>query len=74
MIKNGQIQLVINTPGGMIPRRDENAIRAATYAHNVCLMTSMTGAEAAVNGIHALTHGKISVKPIQKYRGNVTVV
>jgi carbamoyl-phosphate synthase large subunit len=25
MIKNGQIQMVINTPAGMIPRRDENA-------------------------------------------------
>ena len=50
MIKNGQIQMVINTPGGMIPRRDENAIRAAAYAHNVCIMTTMTGAEAAVEG------------------------
>ena len=38
MIKNGQMQLVINTPGGMIPRRDENTIRAAVYANNVCIM------------------------------------
>ncbi|MEO6874209.1 MAG: carbamoyl-phosphate synthase large subunit [Opitutaceae bacterium] len=74
MIKNGQIQLVINTPGGMIPRRDENAIRAATYAHNICLMTSLTGAEAAVNGIAALKSRHIGVKPIQQYLGNVTVV
>jgi len=74
MIKNGQIQMVINTPGGMIPRRDENAIRAAAYAHNVCLMTTVTGAEAAANGIYALKHRQITVKPIQQYRGNVTVV
>ena len=74
MIKNGQIQMVINTPGGMIPRRDENAIRAAAYAHNVCLMTTITGAEAAMNGIDALKHKHISVKPIQQYKGNVTVV
>jgi carbamoyl-phosphate synthase large subunit len=74
MIKNGQIQMVINTPGGMIPRRDENAIRAAAYAHNVCLMTTITGAEAAANGIAALKQRQIGVKPIQQYRGNVTVV
>jgi carbamoyl-phosphate synthase large subunit len=74
MIKNGQIQMVINTPGGMIPRRDENAIRAAAYAHNVCLMTTITGAEAAANGIAALKQKQIGVKPIQQYRGNVTVV
>jgi carbamoyl-phosphate synthase large subunit len=35
LIKNGQIQLVINTPAGMIPRKDENKIRSAAYAHNV---------------------------------------
>jgi carbamoyl-phosphate synthase large subunit len=74
MIKNGQMQMVINTPGGMIPRRDENAIRAAAYAHNVCLMTTLTGAEAAMNGILALKQKHIGVKPIQAYRGNVTVV
>ena len=45
MIKNGEIQMVINTPGGMIPRHDENAIRAAAYANNVCIMTTITGAQ-----------------------------
>jgi carbamoyl-phosphate synthase large subunit len=74
LIKNGQIQMVINTPGGMIPRRDENAIRSAAYAHNVCLMTTITGAAAAVEGIRALKEKHVSVRPIQKYRGNVKVV
>jgi carbamoyl-phosphate synthase large subunit len=74
LIKNGQIQMVINTPGGMVPRRDENAIRSAAYAHNVCIMTTITGAEAAVNGIRALREKHVGVKPIQKYRGNVNVV
>jgi carbamoyl-phosphate synthase large subunit len=74
LIKNGQIQMVINTPGGMIPRRDENAIRSAAYAHNVCLMTSITGAAAAVEAIRALKEKHVGVKPIQKYRGNVNIV
>jgi carbamoyl-phosphate synthase large subunit len=74
MIKNGQIQMVINTPGGMIPRRDENAIRTAAYAHNVCLMTTVTGAAAAIDGITALRHKQVGVRPIQSYKGNVTLV
>jgi carbamoyl-phosphate synthase large subunit len=74
LIKNGQIQMVINTPAGMIPRRDENAIRAAAYAHNVCIMTTITGAEAAVNGIAALKEKPLGVKPIQQYRGNVDLL
>jgi carbamoyl-phosphate synthase large subunit len=74
LIKNGQIQMVINTPGGMIPRRDENLIRSAAYAHNVCIMTTITGALAAVEGIRALRDKPVGVRPIQNYRGNVQVV
>ena len=74
MIKNGQIQLVINTPGGLIPRRDENAIRAAVYAHSVCIMTTIMAARAAVDGIRALRTKPVGVRPIQKYKGNVVPV
>ena len=74
MIKNGQIQLVINTPGGMIPRKDENTIRQAAYTHSVCIMTTMTGAKAAVQGIQALKNKRVGVRPIQSYVGNVATV
>ena len=74
MIKNGQIQLVINTPGGLIPRRDENTIRAAVYAHNVCIMTTIMAARAAVDGIRALKTKPLGVRPIQDYKGNVSAV
>ena len=74
LIKNGQIQLVINTPAGMIPRRDENSIRAAALARNVCIMTTLTGAAAAVQGIRALREKHVGVRPIQSYRGNVVPV
>jgi len=74
LIKNGQIQLVINTPAGMIPRKDENKIRSAAYAHSVCIMTTLSGAQAAVEGIKALRNKRVGVKPIQQYRGNVTLV
>ncbi|MGH7996621.1 MAG: carbamoyl-phosphate synthase large subunit, partial [Opitutaceae bacterium] len=74
MIKNGQIAMVINTPGGMIPRRDENAIRSAAYAHSVCIMTTITGARAAMDGIRALRTKPLGVRPIQSYKGNVRLV
>jgi carbamoyl-phosphate synthase large subunit len=74
MIKNGQIQLVINTPSGLIPRRDENTIRGAVYAHNVCIMTTIMAARAAVDGIRALKTRPLDVRPIQDYKGNVDVV
>ena len=74
MIKNGQIQLIINTPSGMVPRRDENLIRSAAISHAVCIMTTITGAYAALNGIKALRHGTVSVRPLQKYVGNTVAV
>ncbi len=70
MIKNGKIAMVINTPSGMIPRRDENQIRSAAYAHSICMMTTITGAQAAVNGIKALKRQRVGVRPIQHYVGN----
>ncbi len=73
MIKNGQIQLVINTPSGMIPRQDENKIRAAAVMNSVCIMTNITSAQAAVDGIRALKDKHVGIRPIQSYIGNVTV-
>ncbi len=74
MIKNGEIQLVINTPRGMIPRHDENAIRAAAWSNNVCIMTSITGVRASINGIRAMKAKLVDVRPLQKYRGSVVEV
>jgi carbamoyl-phosphate synthase large subunit len=71
MIKNGEIQLVINTPRGMVPRHDENAIRAAAYANNVCIMTTITGARAALNGIRAQKAKLVDVRALQLYKTSV---
>lgn len=71
MLKNNDMDLVINTPGGMIPRKDENTIRAAAYAHNVCLMTTVMGAFAAVKGIEAQAQAEVGVTPIQEHVKNV---
>ena len=71
MIKNGEIKMVINTPKGMIPRHDENAIWAAAVVNSVCIMTTLTGANAALGGIRAMKQKRVDVRPLQQYRGSV---
>ena len=54
LIKNGKVQLVINTPLGLIPRRDENGIRQEAVAHSVPVITTLGSAYAAQEGIRSL--------------------
>ncbi len=70
MIKNGEINMIINTPSGMVPRRDENVIRSVAYANGVCIMTTITGAFAALNGISTLREKNLTVCSLQSYANN----
>jgi carbamoyl-phosphate synthase large subunit len=65
-IKNGEVHLVINTPSGKKPKADEVAIRSQSVAHNIPCITTLSGAEAAVNAIESLKRG-MSVMSIQEY-------
>ena len=68
MIKNGEIQLIINTPStGMIPRRDENAIRKEAIDMSVCIVTTISGAETSVLAIEAMEKKPLVVKSLQEY-------
>jgi carbamoyl-phosphate synthase large subunit len=49
-------------------------MRQAAYAHSVCIMTTMSGAQAALQGLQALKKKSAGVRPIQKYVGNVVSV
>ena len=68
-IKNGQVDLIINTPSGRRPRADESAIRVNAVAHSIPLITTATAAEAAVDGIAALRAGSTDACSIQEYLG-----
>ena len=70
-IKNGEIDLVINTPSGKKPKADEVAIRSQSVAHNIPCITTLSGASAAVNGIESLLKRGISVKSIQEYHQGI---
>ena len=67
LIKNGKVQLVINTPLGLIPRRDENGIRQEAVAHSVPVITTLGSAYAALEGIRSLKDRKFFVKSLQDY-------
>jgi carbamoyl-phosphate synthase large subunit len=69
MIKNGEIALIINTPSGKAPRADEVRIRTAAVQHRVPIMTTLTGAAAAVEGIAALKKHDLSVRSLQEHHG-----
>jgi carbamoyl-phosphate synthase large subunit len=70
-IKNGEIDLVINTPGGKKPKADEVAIRTQAVAHNIPCITTLSGASAAVNGIESLLKRGMSVHSIQEYHQKI---
>lgn len=67
LIKNGKVQLVINTPLGLIPRRDENGIRSEAVSHSVPVITTLGSAYAALKGIRSLKDHNFSVKSLQDY-------
>jgi carbamoyl-phosphate synthase large subunit len=67
MMKNGEVDLIINTPGGKGTKPDGLAIRSNAVALKIPLITTVAGAYAAVNGIEALKRKGIQVKTIQEY-------
>ena len=67
MIKNGEIQFIINTPSGKSPREDEIRIRSATVTGRIAIMTTMRAARASVNGIRSFQQKGICVKTVQEY-------
>jgi carbamoyl-phosphate synthase large subunit len=67
LLKNREIQLVINTPAGQTPRSDEIKIRTTAVYMNTPIMTTLSGAKAAALGIAALRKNGYAVKTIQEY-------
>ena len=67
LLKNKQIQLVINTPAGQLPREDEVKIRTTAVYTNTPIMTTLSGAKAAALGIAALKKSGYAVKTVQEY-------
>jgi len=71
-IKSGDINLIINTPSSKATKQDETSIRSTAILYNVPLVTTISGAEATVNGIEGLIKNKFEVKSLQEYHKGVS--
>jgi carbamoyl-phosphate synthase large subunit len=67
LLKNRELQLVINTPAGQMPRADEVKIRTTAVYTGTPIMTTLSGAKAAALGIAALKKSGYDVKTVQEY-------
>ena len=67
MIKNKEINLVINTPLGEESRFDEYAIGWAAVQHKIPFITTLSAAESVLQGIRNLKKGNLTVKSLQEY-------
>jgi carbamoyl-phosphate synthase large subunit len=70
-IKNGEIQLVINTSIGGETRRDGYYIRRNALRYKVPYATTTAGGMAIYKAIEALREKKTTVKTVQEYNSEV---
>ncbi len=66
-IKNGELKLIINTPSGRIPRKDEVKIRSTAILHGIPCITTIAGAYASIEAIKRLRSASLEVRSIQDY-------
>ena len=68
-IKNGEIQLIINTPAGSTALEDDRSIRRTALAYKVPIITTIAGARATASAIQSLQQHPLEVKSLQEYVG-----
>lgn len=66
-IKNGQIQIVINTPLGESSRFDELAIGSTALEAKLPIITTISAAAATVKGIQWMREKSSTVRSLQEY-------
>lgn len=70
-IKNGEIQLIVNTPKGKMSEVDDSYIRKSAIKYKIHYITTTTAALAATKGIAARRQGKVLVKSLQSYHAEI---
>jgi carbamoyl-phosphate synthase large subunit len=67
LLKNRELQLVINTPSGQVPRSDEVRIRTTAVYTGTPIITTLSGARAGALAIAALKKSGYGVQTLQEY-------
>ncbi|WP_027369372.1 carbamoyl-phosphate synthase large subunit [Desulfovermiculus halophilus] len=70
-LKNGQIQLIVNTPAGKLSVTDDSYIRKSAIQHAVPYITTVAAAVAAAEGISAKINQEDTVKSLQEYHAEI---
>ncbi|WP_420239807.1 carbamoyl-phosphate synthase large subunit [Telmatobacter bradus] len=71
LIKSDRIQLIVNTPRGQDTIFDEKAIRRAAVLRRIPTITTLSAAQAAIEGIASLQQKQITVNPLQKLNAEI---
>ena len=67
IMKNGEVQLVINTTHGAKAVADSFSLRRTALMNNIAYFTTTAGARAAADGIISMKAQEFGVRPIQEY-------
>ncbi|MHC4556314.1 MAG: carbamoyl-phosphate synthase large subunit [Planctomycetota bacterium] len=70
-IKNGQIHLVVNTPGGKQSKHDDSYIRKAAIKYKIPYITTIAAAVAAGKGVAAFQKKPGQIKSLQEYHADI---
>ena len=68
-MKNGDIQLVVNTTSDKKAISESYSIRRTALTMDIPYTTTMAAAKATALAIKSMNAGKLSVKTIQEYHG-----
>ena len=67
MMKNGEINFVVNTPSGHEAREDEIKIRSGAVTNKISHCTNLSAASASVQAIRSLQEKEFTVKTLQEF-------
>jgi carbamoyl-phosphate synthase large subunit len=70
-VKNGEIDLIVNTPSGKLSKYDDSYIRKSAIKYKIPYITTLAGALAAAKGIAAVRKGHGNVKSLQSYHADI---
>jgi carbamoyl-phosphate synthase large subunit len=68
IIRNGWVQLIINTPLGQVSRQDEHAIGRTAYEYKIPFVTTLSAAASAAKSIEQIRKRRLTVMSIQEYQ------
>ena len=70
-VKNGDVQLIVNTPSGKLSAHDDSYIRKSAIKHKVAYITTVAAAVAAAEGITARHAGQAPIRSLQEWHSDL---